>query len=283
MRLLINPEGGMAGDMFAAALVSAGAEFPAVQAAMQAAGEKLGTASIEMSTADDGSMQLKIKLESKRHHLGANEARHILTHLFEDHGIEETYREFGMRILDILAKAEKQAHKEFNIVVEGDHTHDHDHSHEHTHDHDHDHDHAHGHGHHHHHQHGEKEETFLHEAQDIVIDIMGAVVGMQQLGIEPEAELTGPVSVGGGHVHCSHGKLSIPAPATTVIMRDHGIQWKKGPVEKELFTPTGAAIMAALKGKVNPSVKIAEADIKSRGQARGTRMLPIPPLEFILY
>lgn len=280
MKLLINPEGGMAGDMFAAALVSAGAEFPAVQAAMMAAGAKLGSATIEMSRTVDGSTQLNIILKSKRHHLGANEARHILNHLFEDFGIREPYREFGMSILDILAKAEKQAHKEFNIVVEGDHHHhDHDHSHEHTHDHDH----AHNHGHHHHHHHEEKEETFLHEAQDIVIDIMGAVIGMQQLGIEPEAEMTGPVSVGGGHVHCSHGRLSIPAPATTVIMREHGIEWKKGPIEKELFTPTGAAIMAALKAKINPSARTDEEKIEIRGCARGTRILPIPPLKLFLY
>jgi uncharacterized protein (DUF111 family) len=269
MRLLINPEGGMAGDMFAAALVSAGADFPVMQRAMAAAGNKLGSAEIDIRQTTDGSSQLVVRLASNRCHLGAMEARSILTELFEHFGIRETYRDFGLRILDILVRAEQRAHREFNIVIEGDHSHAHPHHHDHGHEHNHGHSHPH-------------EESFLHEAQDIVIDIMGAVMGMEQLDIEPRAELLGPVSVGGGLVHCSHGTLSVPAPAASVILEEYHIEWKKGPIEVELFTPSGAAIMAALGAALNPAVDIKALDIAALGRARGSKILDIPPFELYL-
>ncbi len=274
MKLIINPQGGMAGDMFTAALVSAGADFNTIQKAMLAAGQKLGSAQIELKHAPDGASQLSIKLDSNRHHLGGNEARRILTDLFRDFDIKEKYRKFGEKILEILLNAEIKAHKEFNIVIEDDHTHDHTHPHPHSHDHDH----------HHHHNHDETENSFLHEAQDIVIDIMGAVTGMQLLDIEPEAELSAPVSVGGGFVVCSHGKLSIPAPATTVILRESGIPWEKGPIDVELFTPTGAAILAALSPPLKESASPAPEEIntKTTGTARGTKLLEIPPLKIFI-
>lgn len=287
MKLLINPAGGMAGDMFSAALISAGADFKHIQAAMAAAGKKLGSAEIQQLTAPDNSTQLDIHLHSHRHHLSGTEAKNILTELFEQFDITDTYRQLGVKILDILVKAEIRAHKEFNIVVtDHNHTHSHPHSHDHDHDHDnsHSHDHAHGNNHHHPHPHKHKEdEAFLHEAQDIVIDIMGAVTGMQALELEPSAQLTAPISVGGGHVVCSHGRLSIPAPATTVILQEYQLQWTQGPIEVELLTPTGAAILAALGSEVNREIEAEKLDIKRTGIARGTKILDIPPLKFFVY
>ncbi|MCP5104469.1 MAG: LarC family nickel insertion protein [bacterium] len=263
MKLLIDPRGGMAGDMFSAALVSAGADFNVIKETMRAAGRELGTVKIELKKAPDGASQMVIQLDSKRNHLGGNEARRILTKLFDQFHIRDTYRNLGMTILDILIKAEIRAHKEFNIVVEGDHGHSHSNDHN---DHEHPHD----------------EETFLHEAQDIVIDILGAVTAMQQLDLDPEAELCAPISVGGGHVHFSHGTLSVPAPATSIILEQYGLEWKKGPIEKELFTPTGAAILAALGSKVNLSIDVEAPDIYAAGTARGTKILDIPPLKVFL-
>lgn len=256
MKLLIHPGGGMAGDMFSAGLVSAGADFKLIRNVMVAAGQKLGSVQIDIKQTPDGASQLSIKLTPDRHHLGGNEAKEILSELFNRFNIREKYRNFGEKILGILIKAESRAHSEFNIVVEGDHPHPL------------------------HHHHGE--EVFLHEAQDIVIDIMGAVAGMQQLDIEPEAELLAPVSVGGGYVVFSHGRLSIPAPATTIILREYGIEWKRGPVEVELFTPTGAAILAALGSRINSSIDVETLDVKAIGTARGTKILDIPSLKFFM-
>ena len=263
MKFLINPEGGMAGDMFAAALVSAGADFKVIQTAMQAAGEKLGSAQIELKQTADGSSQLSIVLQSKQHHLGSDEAKTILEELCHRFAVREKYRAFGLKILEILVKAEKRAHAQYHIVMEENPHHSHPHPHP-------------GKPHHH-------ETTFLHEAQDIVIDIIGAVTGMQQLDLEPEARLLKPVSVGGGQVHFSHGTHSIPAPATTVILEEYALEWQRGPLELELFTPTGAAILAALGSRLNPSVDIGALAVSARGKARGSKILEIPPFELILY
>jgi uncharacterized protein (DUF111 family) len=259
MKLLIHPGGGMAGDMFSAGLVSAGVDFKLIRNVMVAAGQKLGSAQIDIKHTPDGASQLSIKLAPDRDHLGGNEAKEIISELFKRFDIHEKYRNFGKKILEILIKAESRAHAEFNIVVEGNHSHPHSH------------------------QHGHGEETLLHEAQDIVIDIMGAVAGMQQLDIEPDAELLAPVSVGGGYVVFSHGRLTVPAPATSTILREYGIEWKRGPVEVELFTPTGAAILAALRSRLNSSLDIETLDVKAIGTARGTKILDIPPLKFLLY
>ncbi len=304
MKLLINPGGGMSGDMFSAALIASGARSDIMKESMCAAGELLGSVNIEAQSIDQGVMRLLIHLESKRKHLASDEGRTILTHLFDRFGIKEEFRNFGMNVFDILVKAEKRAHKEFNIHIEGDHIdkkdhhHEHhiaDHKHDHKHDHDHRHDHHHEHHHNHHHNHDDHhhthnnhhnhdlEESFLHEAQDIVIDIMGAVTGLQELGVQPRAFLTCPVSVGGGHVHCSHGMLSIPAPATTVIIEEYNIPWKKGPIEKELFTPTGAAILAALDSHLIAPGEFDKLNVRASGKSRGTKTLDIPPLELVIY
>jgi len=266
MKLLINPEGGLAGDMFAAALVSAGADFKIMQKAMLTAGEKLGSTQIEIKQAADGSSQLAIALKPGKHQLGGSKARTILEELFNRFDIREKYRNLGVNILEILIKAEKRAHAEYNIVMAGEDSHSHHHNHQHT----------------HHHPPG-AEETFLHEAQDIVIDIIGAVTGLQHLDIEPKAELLGPVSVGGGHVHFSHGTHSIPAPATAIILKEYHIEWQKGPIDVELFTPTGAAILAALGSSLNTAIDIDTLDVVSIGKARGTKILGVPPLKLYIY
>jgi len=56
-----------------------------------------------------------------------------------------------------------------------------------------------------------------------------------------------PVSVGGGTVHFSHGTLPVPAPAVVAILKRYRIPHVAGPVDVELLTPTGAAILAALR------------------------------------
>ncbi|MCU0286361.1 MAG: LarC family nickel insertion protein [Acidobacteria bacterium] len=283
MRLLIDAQGGMAGDMFSAALISAGANFDLLQKAMHAAGQELGSVQIDMNKTPDGASQLAIKLNSQRQHLGSHEAVEILTRLFDQFDIQEKYRTLGMNILGILVKAEKKAHRDFNIIIEENHNHNHHHEHNHHHHESHGHNHDAGHQPHHSHGSAEVGETFLHEAQDIIIDIMGATMGMQLLNLEPKAKLLGPVSVGGGHVHFSHGTLSVPAPATSVILAQYNLPWQKGPIEKELFTPTGAAILAALEAKVNNGAVVEKPEVKITGISRGTKILDIPPLKLLLY
>ncbi len=160
-----------------------------------------------------------------------------------------------------------------------DHDHDHDHHHDHSHeDHDHHHDHDHDHHHEHHHAsmadidalidslavseqvkadaktvyaliaeaeskvHGRPvTEIHFHEVgtMDAVADVVGVCLLMEQLA--PEEVIASPVHTGSGHVHCAHGILPVPAPATAMILQ--GIPSYSAGVKGELCTPTGAALL----------------------------------------
>ena len=95
------------------------------------------------------------------------------------------------------------------------------------------------------------DELHLHEMgqQDAVADIVGAVSAFHNLELPRSRVLCMPVSVGGGYVDTAHGLLPVPAPATLSILDSSNLVWRGGPVEHELLTPTGAAILAYLTGK----------------------------------
>lgn len=88
------------------------------------------------------------------------------------------------------------------------------------------------------------EKVHFHEvgAIDSIIDIVGAAICFNALKVD--GVLVSPVELGGGFVKCEHGKLPVPAPATAEIIQ--GIPVKKGGVDFEATTPTGAAIISAL-------------------------------------
>ena len=74
---------------------------------------------------------------------------------------------------------------------------------------------------------------------DALADITAVCLLMYELA--PEKVVASPVHVGGGTVHCAHGILPAPAPATALLLK--GIPTVGGPVESELCTPTGAALL----------------------------------------
>lgn len=290
MKMFIDARGGMAGDMFSAALINAGAREETVTKAMQAAAETLGRASVTHVQTADGFSRLKIDVEHHYGHLSSHQAIHLLEHLFEDFNIEPAYASFGFNMLKALIAAETKAHAQhsFDMVShqfhhhtghEHDHTHNHSHLHEnHTHDQE-----AKVNRHHHHYPHDlyHQPEAWLHEAQDILIDIMGAVVGLQSLKAPLQAKLVAPVSYGGGSVSFSHGTLKVPAPATQVMISANRIPVIAGPIETELFTPTGAALLSALEAFHIQEVPVAQPQY--HGKSRGTKDLPIPPLEILIF
>ena len=87
------------------------------------------------------------------------------------------------------------------------------------------------------------EKVHFHEvgAIDSIIDIVGAAICYLALNVD--GVHVSPVELGSGFVNCDHGKLPVPAPATVEIIQ--GIPVKKGGVDFEATTPTGAAIIAA--------------------------------------
>ena len=88
------------------------------------------------------------------------------------------------------------------------------------------------------------EEVHFHEvgAVDSIVDIVGAAVGLELLGVD--RVLCSPIPLGSGVVECRHGLLPIPAPATAELMRDGAIAPSDFPAE--LCTPTGAAVLTTL-------------------------------------
>ncbi len=88
------------------------------------------------------------------------------------------------------------------------------------------------------------EKVHFHEvgALDSIADIVGAAIGLDLLGVERFS--SGPVAVGGGTVSCAHGLMPVPAPGTVELLK--GVPLRSSPVQAELTTPTGAAILTSI-------------------------------------
>ncbi|HLX58407.1 MAG TPA: nickel pincer cofactor biosynthesis protein LarC [Ktedonobacteraceae bacterium] len=100
------------------------------------------------------------------------------------------------------------------------------------------------------------EEVHFHEvgAVDAIIDIVGAALAIETMEIATLYASALPLS--SGHVKAAHGLLPVPAPATLEILRRVAAPWRPCPVEGEMVTPTGAAILAALAHFETPAIHI---------------------------
>jgi pyridinium-3,5-bisthiocarboxylic acid mononucleotide nickel chelatase len=88
------------------------------------------------------------------------------------------------------------------------------------------------------------EKIHFHEvgAVDAIVDIVASSAGIHALAIDKW--FCSPLNVGGGMVDCAHGRFPVPAPATADLLR--GTPTYSAHIEKELVTPTGAALIRAL-------------------------------------
>jgi uncharacterized protein (TIGR00299 family) protein len=121
------------------------------------------------------------------------------------------------------------------------------------------------------------DEVAFHEvgALDSIIDVVGAAVCLDLL--KPDRITCGEVELGGGTVRCAHGTLPVPAPATLILVR--GMPVSTGGFNKEMTTPTGAAILAASVDEFLPAGTPSGVfrEVKT-GYGTGTRRLEQPNL-----
>jgi uncharacterized protein (TIGR00299 family) protein len=87
-------------------------------------------------------------------------------------------------------------------------------------------------------------------AIDSIVDIVGAAICIDYL--KPDKIYCSTVELGGGYVQCAHGTFPVPAPASVEILKGKPV--KKGTVQYEATTPTGAAILAACADKFTDSL-----------------------------
>jgi hypothetical protein len=116
------------------------------------------------------------------------------------------------------------------------------------------------------------EKIHFHEvgAVDAIVDIVGACIGFEELGFEKFA--CSALNVGGGTAKMAHGVLPVPAPATARLLL--GKPTYSNGVQKELVTPTGAAIVATLCDTFGPQPAM---QVSAIGYGAGTVDLDTQP------
>lgn len=243
--LHLDPVGGIAGDMFLAALIDLGCPPEVIV---------------------DGLRHLKTEQPWKL------SARRVMRH------------EIGAAHVTVaVGGAGLVAHSHDDDHGHDHHGHDHAHRHGHTHDHTHSHGHDHAYGHSHSHAHTSAKEVFgmaatlpgpmrvrdrataivrvlaeaearvhnkkvedvhFHEvgAVDSIVDMLGAAIALEHLEIDSLS--CGALPIGSGFVKCQHGMMPLPAPATAYVLE--GCPVRHIDFDKETVTPTGAAIVKAL-------------------------------------
>jgi uncharacterized protein (TIGR00299 family) protein len=115
------------------------------------------------------------------------------------------------------------------------------------------------------------EQVHLHElgAVDTIVDVVGALVGLDALGVE--AVYASPLPMGRGFVEGAHGLIPLPAPATLALLQ--GLPVVGSDLQVELVTPTGAALLASLVTRFGA---IPAMRLDAIGYGAGGRDLPVP-------
>lgn len=263
--LIVDGSSGISGDMTVAALLDLGASEERLLAALATLpvhGFKVRVSRVSKSGLDACDFDVQLDGEHENHD-------HDMAWLFGEDTGQEAH--------------EGHAHCHDHAHCYGDEA-DHEHGCEHDHGHCCDHEHEHDRSHHHAHRslsdiraiigasgltpraketalaifgalaraeakaHGATPDTvMLHEvgAVDSIVDICSVAVCLEDLGIHDV--IVPSLSEGHGTIRCAHGMMPIPVPAVANLCAAAGIRLVPAPVHGELVTPTGAAIVAALR------------------------------------
>ncbi|HET6815881.1 MAG TPA: nickel pincer cofactor biosynthesis protein LarC [Mycobacteriales bacterium] len=118
------------------------------------------------------------------------------------------------------------------------------------------------------------DEVHFHEigAVDTIVDVVGVCFAIDALAIDDL--VVGPIALGGGTVETSHGVLPVPGPAVLELLAASQLSAYGGPVDVELATPTGIALLAELATAVGPMPTMRATAV---GIGQGSRQLPGRP------
>ncbi|MBD2292432.1 nickel pincer cofactor biosynthesis protein LarC [Anabaena sphaerica FACHB-251] len=126
----------------------------------------------------------------------------------------------------------------------------------------------------------EPEKVHFHEvgAVDAIVDIVGTCLGLDWLGIDSNHEglpliYCSPFPTGGGTVRAAHGQMPVPVPAVLKLWEMRSCPVYSNGIDKELVTPTGAAIATTLARSFGSPPPIT---LKQVGLGAGSLDLPIP-------
>lgn len=117
------------------------------------------------------------------------------------------------------------------------------------------------------------ERVHFHEvgAVDAIVDIVGTSLGLDWLGVEQL--YCSALPTGGGKVSAAHGQLTVPVPAVLKLWEMRGCPVYSNGIERELVTPTGAAIATTLATDFGPPPAM---NLQRVGLGAGERDLPLP-------
>ncbi|GAB3413624.1 hypothetical protein GCM10027435_07740 [Haloparvum alkalitolerans] len=250
---------GAAGDMICAALIAAGAD-PAVLDPVEDAlpvryevGEttrnsiRATTVDVLLAETDGGHSHDHHDHGEADHRHGHGEDDHTHQHA-EGSGVHRTYPEVveAVEAMDLPTGVAEDALAVFELLAEAEAA-------------------VHG---------TDLAETHFHEvgADDALADVVGACLLLDDL--DPDRVVTGPVAAGGGEVEMSHGVYPVPAPAVVEVAERSGLALRGGPVESELLTPTGAAILGAL---AEPVAELPAMTVEAAGYGAGRKSFPEHP------
>jgi pyridinium-3,5-bisthiocarboxylic acid mononucleotide nickel chelatase len=112
------------------------------------------------------------------------------------------------------------------------------------------------------------EQIHFHEvgAHDSIADIVGVCAGFAALDLD--ALYVSTISLGGGHAMTSHGPIPVPGPAVLELLRHSDLDAHGGPVDEELCTPTGAALLTTLAVATRPMPSMS---VEAVGLGAGSR------------
>ncbi len=169
---------------------------------------KLDVRIIKISKSGIQLNQLKLEIKEIKNHRSAKTLKDSLNKYLNEKDFSKLAKNYANQVLDKLIHAEAEVHGE---LIENIH---------------------------------------LHELSsvDTLIDILGVTAALDQInGFEEDFKVfCSKLPLGGGKVKTAHGLLAVPAPATLKILEKSNIVTFGGPIDSELVTPTGAALLTSL-------------------------------------